>query len=245
MRSGVRRKGLWTLAGLGLLAVISLALWLGPGARDNHVEANHQVAVGIDTDTTGNSALALSGSYQACRVIGAGQIIDVDLYVTGLSDIASFESYIKYDNTKIAITKPGANNQNNNDRFMLQQAQPSPPGNSFTNTSEALPDTANPGIYRVGGYDQVVIPGVEDPDPINHTHKDGVLVRLQIQGLSGLGGFSPLQITPFNAGPGNVGTTIVSSTGAAVGDGADADSFVDNVLNGGVVVGSGTCSDTD
>jgi hypothetical protein len=149
MRS-VKRTGLFASLGLTLLAVISLAVWFGPTASDNPAAANHSVTVGIDTDTTGNSALAL-GAPQACRVISMGQIIDVDLYVTGLSDIAAFESYIKYDTTKISITAPGASNQGNNARFLLQQAQPSPPGNSFTNTSEALPDTANPG--ESGGGD--------------------------------------------------------------------------------------------
>jgi hypothetical protein len=221
-------------------------VWLNPTSGEQPTaEANHSLTLGIDTNVTGNSALALSGSFQACRVINFGEIIDVDLYVQGLSDIVQFESYLKYDDSKITITKPGASNQGQNSRFMLQQAQPSPPGNNFTNTSEALPDSNNPGIYRVGGYDQVVIPGVEDPDPIGHTHKDGVLVRLEVQGKNGLGGFTPLQITPFATSVGNVGTTIVSSTGAIVGDGGDADSFVDNIINGGIVVGGGTCSDSD
>ena len=250
MRSVVRRTGLLAVAaGLTLLAVISLVVWLGPTASDNPAEANHQVAIGLDLDTSGNSALALSGSFQACRVLTPGQIVDVDLYVTGLSDIASFESYIKYDTTKIAITKPGASNQNNNSRFLLQQAQPTPPGNSFTNTSEALPDTANPGIYRLGGYDQVVIPGVQDPYPYTNPpqHADGVLVRLQIQAQPNASGFGLMQITPFTQGPGTVGTTIVSSTGAVVGDGADADTFVDNASNAGVVVApsGGSCTDSD
>src|SRR5262245_65283135 len=111
---GKRRAG---LTGLALLAVISLAVWLGTAASERPAEANHSVTVGIDTDVTGNSALALSGSFQACRVITAGQVIDVDLYVTGLSDIAAFESYIKYDNTKINISEPGASNQGHNANF--------------------------------------------------------------------------------------------------------------------------------
>ncbi len=244
MRSEAKRTGLFASLGLTLLAVISLAVWLGPTASDNPAAANHSVVVGIDTDITGNSALAL-GTLQACRVISFGETINVDLYVQGLSDIAAFESYIKYDTTKITIAKPGANNQGNNALFLLQQAQPSPPGNSFTNTSESLPDTANPGEYRVGGYDSVVIPGVEDPDPIGHTHKDGVLVRLEIQGLPGLGGFTAIQISPH--GTNNAfGINIKDSTGLIdVGDGADSDVFVDNVINGGIVVGGGTCSDSD
>src|SRR3990172_6376835 len=129
MRSEAKRTGLFASLGLTLLAVISLAVWLGPTASDNPAAANHSVVVGIDTDTTGNTALAL-GTLQACRVISFGQIITIDLYVQGLSDIAAFESYIKYDNTKISISKPGSNTQGNNALFMLQQAQPSPPGHS-------------------------------------------------------------------------------------------------------------------
>jgi hypothetical protein len=244
MRSAARRPGLITgITGLGLLAVISLAVWLGPTASDHPAEANHTLVMGIDTDVSGNSALAL-GTIQACRVISAGAIIDVDLYVRNINDIASFEAYIKYDPSKITITKPGANNQNNNHRFLLQQAQPTPPGNQFTNTSEALPDSVNPGIYRVGGYDQVVIPGVTDPDPINGSHMDGVLVRLEIQGRTGAGGFTPLQISPFSTSAGTIGPTIVTSHGLPAGD-SNGDSFVDNVFNGGIIVGAGTCADSD
>ena len=249
VRTGVPRVRLRAgLFGLALLAVISMAVWVGPSAGDNPAHANHSVTVGIDTNVTGNTALALSGSFQACRVITGTQTIDVDLYVTGLSDIASFESYIKYDTDIITIAKPGASNQGQNSRFMLQQAQPSPPGNNFTNTSEALPDTANPGEYRVGGYDTVSIPGTQDPDPIGDTHKDGVLVRLEIQGKPGLGGFTSLQISPH--GPSNgLGIFIKDSSGLInVGDGGDSDVFVDNVVNGGIVVDTGnggSCSDSD
>ena len=244
MKSEAKRKGLFASLGLTLLAVISLAVWFGPTASDNPASANHSVTVGIDTDTSGNTALAL-GTLQACRVINVGQIVDIDLYVQGLSDIASFESYIKYDRFKINITKPGDGSQNNNANFMLQQAQPSPPGNSFTNLSEHLPDTANPGEYRVGGYDSVVIPGVQDPYPGTNPaqHGNGVLLRLQIQGLAA--GFSPIEITPHGTGNG-LGINIKDSTGLInVGDGADSDVFVDNVINGSIVVGAGACTDAD
>jgi hypothetical protein len=238
MRSVARKTGL-AVAGLTLLAVISLA-WMNSTASDNPAEANHSVAIGIDVDTTGNTALAL-GTLQACRVVSVGQIFDVDFYVTGLSDLASWESYIKYNQNILRITQPGSSDIS---RFLLQNAQPSPPGNSVQNTSEDLPDTNNPGIYRVGAYDQVVIPGVEDPDPIGHTHMDGVLLRLQVQTLAA--GFSQLQISPFAAGSGTVGATLVSSTGAVVGDGGDSDTFVDSAINGNIVVASGgSCTDSD
>jgi len=241
MRSEAKRTGLFASLGLTLLAVISLAVWLGPTASDNPAAANNNVVIGIDTNTTGNSALAL-GALEACRVISFGQIIDVDLYIQGISDIASWEAYIKYDTTKISITKPGADNQGNNARFLLQQAQPSPPGNSLKNSSHPLPDTD--GRYLVGAADLVVIPGVEDPDPIGHTHKDGVLVRLEIQGLPGLGGFTSIQISPFSTPAGMVGPFVKDSSANLVGDG-NGDGFLDNVINGSLVVGSGTCSDSD
>lgn len=246
MESVDKRTGLVGVAGLTLLAVISLAVWLGPTASDNSVQANHQVSIGIDTDVSGNSALAL-GTIQACRVITGGQIIDVDIYVRGLDNLAAWEAYIRYDTSKITITKPGDNTQNNNNRFLLQNAQPTPPGNNVFNTSETLPDTVNPGIYRVGAFDQVVIPGVEDPDPINHTHKDGVLLRLQIQGKTGLGGFTPLQISPFSTSVGMVGPFLKTAEGTLVGD-ANGDGFIDNVFDGGIVVDTGSggsCQDDD
>ncbi|HET9476031.1 MAG TPA: thrombospondin type 3 repeat-containing protein, partial [Dehalococcoidia bacterium] len=70
-------------------------------------------------------------------------------------------------------------------------------------------------------------------------------VRLQIQGLPGLGGFTAIQISPH--GTNNAfGINIKDSSGLInVGDGADSDVFVDNVVNGAIVVGSGTCTDAD
>jgi hypothetical protein len=243
MRSGVKRTGLFASLGLTLLAVISLAVWLGPTASDNPAEANHSLVVGIDTNVSGNSALSL-GTLEACRVIGFGTTIDVDVYVQGLDDITSFDAYIKYDTSKLIINSPGSSSQGQNSRFMLQQAQPTPPGNSFTNLSEALPDTSTPGEYFIGGYDSVSVPGTEDPDPAGHTHKDGVLVRMNVTGKPGLGGYTTFQISPH--GPGNgLGFHIAESDGSHAGDGADSDVFVDTVINGSFVVGSGTCTDSD
>jgi hypothetical protein len=235
------------VVGLGVLA-LSLALWLGANASDNVVQANHStVSVSVDTVTTGNVALALGGTTESCRVVNPGQTVDVDLIITGLSDLGSFETYIKYDTNKIEITAPGDDGQGNNSRFMLQQAQPTPPGNNLNNVSETLPDTENPGIYRVGAADFNSIPGSEDPDPITHTHKDGVLVRLSVKGNTGASGFSVLQISPITTGAGLVGTTLINSSGNIFGDGADGDPFVDNAFNGGIKVAtSGACgTDTD
>lgn len=243
MRSEAKRTGQFASLGLTLLAVILLAVWFGPTASDNPAEANDAVAIGIDTNTSGNTALALS-TLQACRVIATGAVIDMDLYIQGVSDIASWEAYIKYDTSKIAISKPGSSSQGNNARFLLQQAQPSPPGNNLNNTSHSLPDTD--GRYLVGAYDQVVIPGVQDPYPGTNPaqHSDGVLVRLEIQGLPGLGGFTSIQISPFSTQAGMVGPFVKDSGGNLIGDG-NGDGFLDNVTNGAIVVGTGTCADGD
>jgi hypothetical protein len=197
----------------------------------------------VDVDASGNTALSL-GTTQACRVIAAGAIIDVDIIVTGISDIASWEAYVKYDTSRLIITKPGDNGQNNNSLFLLQLAQAS---NNLQNTSEHLPDTSNPGLYRVGAADLSVIPGFQDPYPGTNPpqHSDGVLLRMQVQALPGASGFSTLQISPYQTTAGTVGAFIQDSAANLVGDGADPDAFVDNIADGGIVVGSGACTDTD
>jgi hypothetical protein len=197
--------------------------------------------MGIDVDTSGNSALAL-GTRQACRLINVGQVINVDITVTGISDLASWEAYIKYDRTKLLITKPGDNGQNNNNLFLLQQAQAS---NNLFNTSESLPDTQTEGIYTVGAADFAVIPGYQDPYPGTNPpqHGSGVLLRLEVQGA--VAGFSTLQISPIQTQVGPVGPFLKDSSANLVGDGGDTDPFVDNVLDGSIVIGSGACNDSD
>ena len=248
MTTEPKRRGPVATFGPILIAALSLLVWLGPGtpANPDPAEANHSVAMAVDVNTSGNTALAL-GTVQACRVISAGTTIDVDIIVTGISDIASWEAYIKYDTGKLIITAPGDNGQNNNSRFLLQQAQPTPPSNNLYNTSEHLPDQSNPGLYRVGAADNNVIPGFQDPYPGTNPpqHGDGVLLRLGVQALPGASGFSTLQITPYQTTAGAVGAFIKDSAAVLVGDGADADAFVDNVTNGGIAIGTGVCNDTD
>lgn len=251
MESGAKRTGLRAAAGLALLAVIvALAAWMGTGASEDHAEANHQeLTLGIDTNVTGNDALAL-GTLQACRVLSDTNAFNVDIYLQNVDDIAAFELYLRYDPNDIVITKPGDGSQGNNDLFMLQQAQPSPPGNDFQNLSEPLPDTSNPGIYRLQGADLAVVEGSPDPDPINQTHMDGVLVRLELQGKSSFvtfpGKSTNLEITPFEVSElqQEVGPTITSSTGTLVGD-YNNDTWVDNVINATLVSDGGTCTDSD
>jgi hypothetical protein len=242
MTTEPKLRGSAAAIGLILLAALSLVAWLGSDPTAQRAEANHPtVTMAVDVDVSGNSALAL-GARQACRVINVGQVINVDITVTGISDIASWEAYIKYDRSKLLITKPGDNSQNNNHLFLLQQAQTS---NNLFNTSDSLPDSDTPGIYTVGAADLAVIPGFQDPYPGTNPpqHADGVLLRLEVQGATS--GFSSLRITPFQAGPGTVGPFIKDSFGNLVADGGDADPFVDNVLDGGIIVGSGSCTDTD
>lgn len=245
MKSGTKRTFLIALIATTLSAAFALAVWFNPAAPEHAAEANHTISLGVDTNTSGNSALALGAVQETCRVINLGQTIDVDIYVKGLNDLASWEAYIVYDQTKIQINKPGDSSQGQNARFLLQQAQPSPPGNNLINTSESLPDTVQPGIYRVGAADLVVIPGVEDPDPIGHTHKDGVLVRLEVSGIGG--GYSPLNITPYDVGGGNyIGPFLRASTGALVNEGAIPGFFdATDTINGQLLVGSGACTDSD
>ncbi len=251
MRNETRRAGIAPLCRLTLLlAVVALAVWLGPAGSDNPAQANNAASVGIDVSISGNSALALgstTASTDICKVIAPGATTEVDFYVKGLSDLASWDGYIKIDPADIKFTQPGAN-IGNTSRFLLQSAQPSPnPGNQVQNTSEALPDPSETEIYRVGANDLNSLPSLPDPGPTLGAHQDGVLLRLEIQGQAAANGWSSLQISPIATDiPGvTVGTALTSTAGTGVGDGADADPFIDAVTNAGIVVSnSGSCAES-
>jgi hypothetical protein len=164
----------------------------------------------------------------------------VDIYVSGIDDLASWEAYITYDPNKIQIISPGDGNQNNNDDFLLQLAQPS---NNLINTSETLPDTLSPGIYRVGAAD-ISITSSANSDPGTGQHEDGVLLRMTVQAISSFG-FSDFDLTPFESGAGTVGPFLKNGDGALIGP-VDGDGFfAGTIINGFIQIGSGTCSDSD
>ena len=219
-------------AAAGVVLLWMLALSGGPTGVDAA-----QVEIGLDAITTGNSGTSL-GSRDGCRVVSNFAVFDVDLYVADVQDLMSWEMYLTYDPSVLIVTKPGDNTQNNNDRFLFQLAHP--PTNLF-NVSETLPDTANPGIYRVGAADLAVVEGTGDSG-------SGVLLRLQFQANAPGGtGFSPLRIDPVDIdGIGQVGPFLKDSYGNLINDG-DEDGFFDGPITGaGIVVGAGgTCTDND
>ena len=64
MRSGATRTVLIALIASALSAAIALTVWLIPAVPQDAAQANHLVALGIDADTTGNSALSLGPATQ-------------------------------------------------------------------------------------------------------------------------------------------------------------------------------------
>ena len=251
MRKSATRRGAVGALGFALLAATALAFWLGPAASQNRVQANHGLTIGIDTDTAGNSAFAL-GTVQQCRTVPQFAIIEVDLYVTGVNDLASWEAYIKYDPSVLNISKPGNNSQYNPNsppvespplpqRFMLQTAQPSPPGNNVYNTSETLPNSDD--IYRVGAAD-LVITSSANSDPGTGQHESGVLLRLQVQAVGPIGTFSTLNITPISTPPGLVGPFLKNGEGVNIND-TNADGIFDGPISNGLIVVTNACTDQD
>jgi hypothetical protein len=118
--------------------------------------------------------------------------------------------------------------------------QSSQSGSSVLDTSESLPDTTVPGIYRVGATETAQLQG--------DSGTGGVLIRLSVKALAN--GSSPFLINKFDAdfdGTADFGTILRDANALLIGDTADADPFFDGTTqNGWLIIGSGTCaSDAD
>ena len=221
---------LFGAAVIGLAAILSISLvsdTSGP-ARANHA----QVEIGLDADPAGNTATSL-GTINPCRSVTLGSFFDVDVYVKNVHDLLSWEAYLIYDQTVLTVTRPGDNFQGNNSRFLFQQAQP---GSSLYNTSETLPDTNGPGVYRIGAADQAVIPGLGDTGT-------GVLLRLEFQAAAN--GATNLSISPYTPpGDPEIGPWLKDSFGNFIND-ADTDGFFDGPITSASIAVGGPCTDED
>ena len=207
-----------------VVAIIAalVVLYAGSGTA----RANHNVEVGVDVDSTGNSASAL-GSIQNCRVVSFFQTFNIDIYIKRVSNLIASEAYFQYDATKLEIQSK---------QIMFQNQA----GSTITDVSETLPDTTLPGVYRVGAVETGQLSGDSG---------DGVLVRLSVKAIgTGLSATRISKMDVNNDGEPDLGITLTDKDANHIGDTTDPDPFFDGtVANAAVFVGSGTdCSaDTD
>lgn len=84
-------------------ATAGMALVLPGGANSPATVLAADTTLGVDADTAGNSASSL-GAIESCKQVNVGDPFDVDLYITEVSGMRSWEYYLSFDTAKIHIT---------------------------------------------------------------------------------------------------------------------------------------------
>ena len=212
------------LAGAAILAATLAGIWTSAG-HGEPAQALVATALGIDGNTTGNTATSL-GAADTCRQISsAGTFFDVDVTVSDVSDLLSWEGYLRYDPAVVKIT--GVN------VLMFQNAQPL---SDVFDASDSAPDTD--GMFRISAADQ----SIEFPTPGDSG--TGVLARVSLQALAN--GVSTLTIGPIDL---NADTELDSpwlknSSGGFIQD-TNADSVFEGIVSNAVVIVGSTAGLTD
>jgi hypothetical protein len=210
-REGSQLKN--TLIGFAILAgIIAFALGAGiPGA------AQAPVTVGLDVDTEGNSGASL-GARDACRRVGVGDSLEVDVFITDVPALGgAWQANVSYDPDVVNIT--GADIS---DLFQSQNGDQVVEG-----SDEALPDAD--GIRLIAAFDL----GPDDSG-------SGVLERLTLKAVGK--GVSPLTMekvqlaAPLPPGGFNPGET------GSIGD-TDGDSYFDGRVFQAAVAVDEDCSE--
>lgn len=92
-------KALWLTIGFaGFLAL--LLAFHGPYPDTAHAQFT---TVGIDADTTGNTATSLGTIDDCASVIGIGQTKTIDLYVQDVTNLGTFGATLNYDPTELRV----------------------------------------------------------------------------------------------------------------------------------------------
>jgi hypothetical protein len=117
---------------LATVSILALAgVWLLRG--DNLAGANPVYTVGIDLDTSGNSANQV-GTTDPCLLKSGGDKFEVDVWLAPLEEsLGRFDYSLNFDDTRLKI-----NSQNHLMLLALQE------GSVVTDTSEAVPDVTSP-----------------------------------------------------------------------------------------------------
>ncbi|MDO8615360.1 MAG: cohesin domain-containing protein [Dehalococcoidia bacterium] len=214
---------------LAAAAAIAAVILLVANARP---QAAHAVPLelGLDLITTGNTATTLVSSPDTCRSVSVGNSFTVDIYVTGVTDLAAWEAYINYNGSVLNVTAHSVIG-------MFQETVGT--FSNVTNTS----GTGGPGRFRAGAVDLAVeTPGSGDSG-------NGILERVTFQALAN--GGSPISILPVDLN-GNtilnisedIGPWMKNSLGAFIND-ANANGFFDGPLVSGNVDVGGIDTDGD
>lgn len=142
--------------GLILLAIVAIGEQSTVGEA-----AQEQMAVGIDADPAGNSAMSL-GSIDPCMSVTSGQTFDVDLFLSDVTDLSGWQAMLIYDGSIVNIvSKETELLLAANDGSNLVDLSPDP-----------LPD--GDGVYTFAVADLGESPGEDG---------SGILARLTLQAV--------------------------------------------------------------
>ncbi len=222
-----RRIAVGFLTSLAVAVVIAAGLWM-TGDRGEPALASHGVlTMGIDVDPSGNTATSLD-AFDTCRGVSAGATFDIDIYVTQVDDLLSWETYFSYNRDVLRV---------DGHSLLFQEAHSS----NLSDTSEGTPDTN--GLFRVGGLD------MNANTPGSGASGEGVLARITLFAIQD--GFSDLSVEPIDLNndgsldsASDIGPWLKNTTGALIND-ADANGFFDGPIGSAGVSVGGTDSDSD
>jgi hypothetical protein len=222
-----RRIAVGILTGLAAIVAVAAGLWMA-GDRSEPAEASHGVlTMGIDADPSGNTAASL-GTFDTCLGVTAGDTFEIDIYVTEVDDLLSWEGYLSYNKDVLRV---------DDHSLLLQEAH----SNNVSDTSDATPDTD--GLYRVGGVD------MNANTPGSGASGDGVLARITLFAIQN--GFSDLSIEPIDLNEdtvldnfNDIGPWLRNTSGDLLND-ADDNGFFDGPIGSAGVGAGGTDSDSD
>ena len=220
----VKIKAIWGLAAVLLLAAALGAVWTSPD-RGQNAEAQTPTTLGIDANSSGNTATSL-GSIDSCRVVSPGASFTADVFVTDVVDLLAWTAMLAYNEDVVTVT--GVN------VFQFQDAQP---GSDLFDVSSDVPPED---LYLLGAVDQSIeLPGTGDSGT-------GVLARLSLQ-AGASAGWTSLDIGQIDIGdpPGPDYPWLKDSTAAFI-DGGTNGVFTGPISEAIIVVGaSDDCLDFD
>ncbi|NIM51439.1 MAG: hypothetical protein GTO22_19690 [Gemmatimonadales bacterium] len=206
---------------------LAAGLWLATGGSSPAQASPGMLTVGIDANPTGNTATSL-GTFDTCRGVTAGDTFEIDIYVTDVADLLSWESYLGYNEVVLRVE---------NHNLLFQEAH----SNNLSDTSDGTPDAD--GLYRAGGVD------MNASTPGSGASGDGILARITLFAIRN--GFSDLSIEPIDLNgdelldnSNDIGPWLKNASGDLMSD-ADGNGFFDGPIASAAVSIGGTDSDGD
>jgi len=200
------------------LVLVLLALVNGLPAQRSL--AQDAPALAIDAAPSGNSADTVA-SIDSCTSVHSGDTFQVDLVVTGVTDLLAFETYVQYDVSVIQVIGRDVR------RFLGGDE------GSVFDTSGPVPDEK--GRFRIGGAN--ISEGAQGVSGM------GVLARLKMKAVGKGTTTVDAGLIDLNGdGKPDIGPTLADIDGKRIGD-TNKDSFFDGPVTAAQVAVDGDCAE--